>query len=218
MAKKRKTYEEKIRDLLIRCKNRNVDIINKRNGKRLAESTLRHRCTNANAEKYKGIKFFGDEPDSPSPFKKRKSPSPSPKKKTPSPKRKSPSPSPKRKSPSPSPKRSYSPVDYDYNSSFEEDYNDRVLKKAIVTSPLKLVNNDEYGYDTDFINDPYTIKEVDPDNLPDEIIVRKAGKSPERLNVPGHIKAGAKDHLSTGHRKILKIAKDHPSDSFGRFK
>ena len=182
MAKKRKTYEEKIRDLLIRCKNRNVDIINKRNGKRLAESTLRHRCTNANAEKYKGIKFFGDEPDSPSPFKRRKSPSPSPKRKSPSPspKKKTPSPSPKKKtpspkmkSPSPSPERSYSPVDYgndyDYNSSFGEDNNDRVIKKAIVTSPLKLVSSDEYGYDTDFINDPYTIKEIDPDNLPDEI-------------------------------------------------
>lgn len=42
------------KDLIKRCKERGIDIINRRTGKRLSEVTLRHRCTFKNAPLWGG--------------------------------------------------------------------------------------------------------------------------------------------------------------------
>lgn len=192
----KKSDSQKLNDLLIRCKNRHVSIINKRNGNRLAESTLRHRCTNANADKYQGKAFYGEEPPSPSPLKnkkyslKLKSPSPSPKSLSPSPK----SLSPKFRSSSPSP-------------------------RAIIL-PGNSIDPILYSYDHNFLANYKIPIEINSESLPDQIIIRKAGKSPERLDLPNYINAKdlSKKDLNQGQKKVFSVAKKHPDKAFGKFK
>lgn len=223
----RKTKEQKIRDLLIRCKNRNVNTVNKRNGKRLAESTLRHRCTNANAEKYRGVKFYGEEPEM-SPLKKRmKTPSPSPSPRrypSPSPK-KYPIPSPKRY-PSPSSRRSPSPtpktpvVRAFVIPPRQHDQPKRTSLDLSNTYNNRNLYGLDYTYDTDFLKlDTNVINVYPEEQLPNKIIIRKMGKSPHKLNIPAVVTPEDinQDQIPENLQVLSEAIKQRKGPEFGLF-